>query len=122
MTVVTNYIYEPYASQKPQYYYQAYYHNKRLSLENPSELEKILIKKFGLSKEEAKTTYEVLQLISQDKENPYKYARHRNLCGEQIYAIEVNGDKRIFYTFDPKKRIIYIVDIDGHRRYNKLCK
>jgi len=108
--------------QKPQYYYQVYYHNKRLPLENPSELERILRELFDLSKKEAKTAADVLRLIAQYKENPYKYARHRNLCGKPIYVIEVNGDKRIFYTVDPKERIIYIIDIDGHRLYERLCK
>jgi len=122
MIVVTNYIPKPYAYQKPQYYYQIYHRNERLPLENPSELEKILMKEFYLSNKEARTAVQVLYLIAQDKENPYKYARHRNLCGKPIYVIEVNGDKRIFYTVNPKERIIYIIDIDGHRLYNKLCK
>jgi len=122
MVVVTSYISEPYTYQKPQYYYQVYYHNKRLPLESPSELEKTLMKEFNLSKKEARTAVEVLYLIVQNKESPYKYARHRNLCGKPIYVIEVNGDKRIFYTVDPERRIIYIIDIDGHRLYDRLCK
>jgi len=126
MVVTTKYIPKPrtyyiYQNSNP-YYYEVYYRGERFPLENPSELEEILTKEFYLSKKVARTAADVLRLIAQAKENPYKYARHRNLCGKPIYVIEVNGDIRIFYTVDLKERRIYIIDIDGHRLYPKLCK
>jgi len=53
---------------------------------------------------------------------PFKYARHRNLDGNGTCSIEVNGDVRIFYRVYPEKRIIEIIDIDGHKGYKKLFK
>jgi len=91
-------------------------------------LERILEKEFELSKKIIRIVIDKLNLISglyeeniENKINaPYKYARHRKLNGTNIYVIEVNGDKRIFYRVYPEKRIIEIIDIDGHKGYKRL--
>jgi len=113
-----------------QTYYEIWYRNIRLPLENPSKLEKILEEEFELSKKVIRTVIDKLYLISgyyEDKIEskiyaPFKYARHRNLYKNGILSIEVNGDIRIFYKAYPEKRIIEIIDIDGHKMYKKLSK
>lgn len=50
---------------------------------------------------------------------PVKYARHAKLPKGYL-SIEVNDDLRIFYTVDPRNRIIIIHYIEGHKRYGLL--
>jgi len=115
-------------------YYRILYKNRELSLENLSDLEKTLIKKFGLydkkeRKEVIKTLYEIAGCYESDEEEkknaPSKRIRHKGLYGEgvdDIIVIKVNGDKRIFCRIYKNERIIEIIAIGGHELYERLPK